>query len=741
MQGFWKELKTRKIFRVATVYAALAWGIIQIADILLPVLQIDDYVMSSLVLTAFIGFPIALSTGWIWDIRLQRRADASPQGGINPYSRWVEFVVIVLFAGSAGLLYQQSAPQLVAADTEPDISVEQLLAQIPQQKAIAVLPFVAFSSDPEDQYFADGLADEILNRLARNKQLRVAARTSSFQFKGKPVDARQIGAELGVDYIVEGSVRRSGNQVRISAQLVRVSDSFNVFADSWDRTLEGVFEVQDEISRSVMSQLEVNLLSEEQTRLADTTTNNVEALAEYAKGVSLVRNRGKADFENAVVHFRNALTIDPDYAEAMTMLAETYLLQVSYGYRDYDSAAPLADELLTRAALIDPQLADVKAVRGLYFWQRSNMSSEEQKDAAMSQAKQALAAAIELNPSHAEAFMWLGSILQIEGEFVDGSRLRKKAYELDPRAAVVGFNRAEDLVRYGRFDDAMAVFNHVVRNNPNYANAYYIAGEVSFQVGQLDNAMAMYRKQAELTHNRNDWLLNLIRVALPVGAYDEAQQALDILSDSMSGEMKYKLQNIQAELWVAANDWESLINWAKSLDTDNQWGQLVWRGIARAKSGELEDAIADFEESLLKARQKRASRIDELTVRVQLYLAYLYRLKGDALTAEDYLQRVANELDYIDQQGIHSHSSRHFRAALLVQQGHYDQALAVLNQSIKEGFVSLWWIEQDPLFLPIANNPQFVTLKEALKARLDSLRQRIELQQGSFNEGFRFLEV
>ena len=534
MSTVWEDVKGRKIFKAATLYAAVTWGIIQIADILLPVLQYPEWVMSTMVLIAFSGFPIALIAGWMLDIRNERaKLLEDNQANSTIGSRIIEFSIITAFGMGATLLYFNSASRPVRANIEPLQSVQQLMTSVKDQKTIAVLPFASFGSSADDVYFADGLSEELLNVLAKNKQLRVAARTSSFQYKNKNMNVRKIAAELGVQYILEGSVRRSGEKIRVTAQLIKADEDVHIFSSTWDKDTTNIFKVQDEIAQSVLDTLEIELLGKSDTKKSAIGTQNIAAFAEYSRGVAYIRNRNKDDFENAIIHLNKALAIDANYAEANAMLAQTYLLQLSYGLIERKTAFELARPNIDQALHINRELAEGHAVMGLFHWQIANGKEDnpDERKEELRQAKFHLNKAIELNPSNAEAYMWYGSILQGEGDIADGSKLYKKAFEIDPQAAVVGFNRGSDLARNGHYEEAMAVFNTVVRNNPNYANAYAIAGDVSYAVGQLDQAYSMYKRIADLSGSDTDWLFSANKILIPIGHFEMAQQNLDRIGE------------------------------------------------------------------------------------------------------------------------------------------------------------------------------------------------------------------
>ncbi len=738
MSAVWEDVKGRKIFKAATLYAAVTWGIIQIADILLPVLRYPEWVMSSMVLVAFSGFPLVLFFGWMLDIKNERAVNVtdseSDDKKSSMSSRFIEFSIILAFGGGATLLYFNSANQPVRANIETLPTVQQLMAPVENQITIAVLPFASFGSSQEDDYFADGLSEELLNVLAKNKNLRVAARTSSFQYKNKNINIKTIARELGVQYILEGSVRRSGDLIRVTAQLIKADEDVHVFSSTWDKDITNIFKVQDEIAQSVLDTLEIKLLGKSEPATSDIGTQDIAAFAEYSRGVAYVRNRGKEDFEKAIVHLNNALTIDPNYAEANAMLAETYLLQTSYGIIEQEEAFKLAKPLIQKALVLNRELPEGHAVKGLLLWQSADMIEEEpeKRTERLRQAKFHLNKAIELNPSNAEAYMWYGTILQNEGLMVDGSNLYKKAFEIDPQAAVVGYNRGLDLVRTGNYKQAMDVFNVIVRNNPNYGNAYKIAGNVSYSVGQLDQAYNMYRKIAELSGDDREWLNSANEILIPVGKFEAAQQNIDELVKTVTHTgYKEMLPHLQGQLWLASNNLVPLAEWIETFEeSTTDWRERGWLGVSNYINGNWKQAGEELEFSLQLYRKNDSERVSMVTIGTQLLLAKIWKEQGDRIRSDSYLDLAATEIAAeVNKNGFQSPFMRYMQSVHAVISDKPLIALGLLRQATQEGFVDVWLMQNDPAFDSLRDDPTYAAILREVRSKLNLMRLNIESQE------------
>jgi len=288
--------------------------------------------------------------------------------------------------------------------------------------SIAVLPFVNLSSDKEQEYFSDGIAEEILDALARVKGLRVAGRTSSFHFKGKNEDLRTIGETLGVANLLEGSVRKQGNRVRITAQLIQVSDGFHLWSKTFEGDLTDVFELQERIARAITGELKVVLQGEQRTRLVPVATTNPEAYALYLQATAIFNRRDGKRFRDAIGQLEKAIHLDPNYARAWSRLATLQVLVPVYAPADFDSAQAAAEQAARRAIALDPSLGEPHAVLGLaYLSQRRWL-----------EAREAYRRALELDPDDITANFWFGASLMSEGYAHQSSQVLDKVLAIDP---------------------------------------------------------------------------------------------------------------------------------------------------------------------------------------------------------------------------------------------------------------------------------------------------------------------
>jgi adenylate cyclase len=355
------ELKRRNVFRVGAAYAIVAWLLIEVASVILPALHLPDWALTLLVVFVVAGFPLALIVAWAFEMTpqgIKRETAVDPDESITRNTgRKLDFAIIGLLA--IAVVYFAVDKFVLDAETgQAEVAAEQVPTAEPvaQEKSIAVLPFANMSEDANNEFFADGISEELLNLLAKIPELRVIARTSSFAFKGKEVDIADIANKLNVAHVLEGSVRKSGNQVRITAQLIRTADSTHLWSEIYDRTLDDIFMVQEEIAATVVEQLKLTLLGE----APHIITTDPEAYTQVLQANYLVSRSTAEDYERAVVLYQRALKIDPAYPLAWVGLTSVYSNQVHAGFRPPADGARLARDAARQADALNPNLASVQ---------------------------------------------------------------------------------------------------------------------------------------------------------------------------------------------------------------------------------------------------------------------------------------------------------------------------------------------------------------------------------------------
>ena len=536
-QRFFAELKRRRVFRVMAVYGAAAFVILQVADIVVPGLGLPEWTITLILALTLLGFPFAVILAWVFDMTLQgvqRTADATPaeltQIVSAPASqRWpagvLALVGMTVLLGGTWYVGRQSAPASVAGPASGGVS----------SPSIAVLPFVNMTSDPGQEYFSDGISEELLNLLAKTSELEVAARTSSFSYKGKDVKVADVARELNVAYVLEGSVRKSGDQVRITAQLIKADDGFRLWSDTWDRSLDDIFKIQEEIAAEVVAQLKVTLLGAAPTVVA----TDPEAYALYLQARQMGRLRTVENLEQSIALYERALEIDPDYAAAWTGLARIYYSQASGDLRPLNEGYAMARAAANKALSIDPQNAVAYARLG-------RIALDYDHDLAA--AARYLERAIALDPADSD-IIFEAAVLAIGiGRVDEAIALNEYVVARDPVNSAGHFNLGLSYLDAGRLDEAVASIRTALNLTPGFSGAPYFIGVALLLQGRPEAALAVFQKE-----NDEEYRVKGTALALhALGRREEYEAAFRDLRERWGEEWPSEIAHVYA--WTGDSD-------------------------------------------------------------------------------------------------------------------------------------------------------------------------------------------
>jgi TolB-like protein len=481
--SFFAELKRRNVVRVGLAYAVIGWGLAQIAEFAFENFGAPDWALKVFSVGLLLGLPLALIFAWAFEvtpegIKLEKDVDRS-QSITNVTGRKLDYVIIAGLALVAVLLVVRILSPGVAYDQADDeITVTN------SGNSVAVLPFVDLSQQGDQEYFADGISEEILNVLVRIPGLKVAGRTSSFSFKGRNEDLREIGSALGVNHVLEGSVRRSGTKLRITAQLIRGDDGFHLWSETYDREIADIFEIQDEIARSVADQLAVSLgLSQEP--LVKEKTNDIVAYENYLKANQLYRQRGKENLDTALLLLNEAVARDPEFAPSWAKIAAIYTV-----YESYAAGTPVKEQWM--------------------LWRAVGKAAAER--------------AIALNPEEALGYTTRGAFLFYEHKFTESLEAYDRALELAPADGDVLDLVAQNLLEMGYFEEARELSDRAVLADPLVYMFHNTAGRAYSALGDGDLALLRFEESMRLDPTLPFAYNNLTRRYLEAGDLDSAKQ-------------------------------------------------------------------------------------------------------------------------------------------------------------------------------------------------------------------------
>ena len=483
--SFYTELRRRNVFKVGIVYVAVAWLLLQVSDTLGPALHLPEWFVSAVAFLLILGFPVAIIFAWAFDLtpeglKRETKADpAAPEAGQT--GRKLNHIVIAALVLALSYFVIDKVVSNSGRDTAGTSTADQVAQQQPAEiesanadNSIAVLPFVNMSSDEEQEYFSDGLSEELLNLLARIPELNVAARTSSFSFKDKDLEIPEIASRLKVAHVLEGSVRKHGNQLRITAQLIQADNGYHLWSETYDRQLDNVFQIQEDIASAVVDALRITLLDEvPRTRKTDPAAYQL-----FLEGQYLKRQISMDSLSRAIQAFKQAVEIDPAYVPAWAELADTYLWGGGLDELSHEETSVLADQAIQTAISTDPDYAFAYYVRGI---------------------------------------SWIFA----KNKFNKGIEDFELALKLDPDDAFIVAAIGKGAFLTGKFDLAISQYQAALAMEPVVPEFYYYLGRAYLSSGHLDDAEASFRKLSNLSMSyRGDF--HLVETLLVKGDLEAA---------------------------------------------------------------------------------------------------------------------------------------------------------------------------------------------------------------------------
>jgi TolB-like protein len=546
MNDFFAELRRRNVYKVAVAYAVISWLLIQAASILLPTFEAPPWVMKVLVVLLGLGFLIAVFISWAFEMTpegMKRTSDISPDEVI-PYWSKRKFATLIIAVAviAAGLLAFQllRAPRLAITPKSDN-------------KSIAVLPLLNESGDPKDEYFSDGLSEELIAAMAQIKDLKVIGRSSSFRFKERKEESKTIGEKLGVATLLEGTVRKQGERVRIVAELINAEDGIELWTRTFDRELKDIFAVQQEIAAAVASSLKVTLLGLDERSSANPATKNTQAHNAYLLGHYYFQRRNLEDYRKAVGYFDEAIRLDPQYALAYAERSEAWtMIGDLTGQRPTAYAKARSDA--EKAVAIAPALAEAHAALG---WVR--FFGEWKFAEGLSELKRAK----ELSPANPTANDLLARVIVYLGRIDEAERQAREAMELDPLSVSTQFNLGRVLFIAGKLDEADAAGRKVAELQPSAASSH--RWQVLVAVERGDGETALHEAQLEPDAGFRPFELALAQYVR--GDHKAADAALAELIANGRDSLAYQI----AEVYAVRGETDKAFEWLQ-ISFDNHDG-------------------------------------------------------------------------------------------------------------------------------------------------------------------------
>ena len=582
--SIFSELKRRNVFRVATAYVVSSWLIIQVADTLLPILGFDAAAARLVVIFLAIGLVPALVLAWAFELTpegLKREREAahveanSPRGG-----KKLDRVIMLVLALALGYFAFDKFALEPSRDAAREADVvrrarSDALVESYADRSIAVLPFLNMSGDADQEYFSDGIAEEMLNLLAQITELRVISRSSSFSFKGRDLEIPEIAERLNVGHVLEGSVRKSGNRIRITAQLIDARADTHLWSANYDRELDDIFAIQDEIAMTIVEQLKLTLLGGVPT----SRPTDPEAYVLFLQGRHLLDRYTRESLEKAGDLYQRVLDIDPNYPPALKGLAEVLANQAGVGALPMESSIERAWALVGRAAALDPGYADAWSGLGSMhqYWSGDLLAAAEN-----------FARAVRLGPNQASIIGDAGVFAIYLGRLDQGIALLQRQVQLDPISATGYAQLGRVLLGAGRTDEALTQYLTVLDLSPDRVRAHFNVGTAHLLNGDYESALAAMQNEPDEPLR----LAGLSMVQHSMQNADASDAALSELIEKYTNKADYDIGSTHA--WRGETDlaFEALARaeqngtpmaavnttpWFESIRSDPRWDEMLER--------------------------------------------------------------------------------------------------------------------------------------------------------------------
>jgi TolB-like protein len=721
--SFIEELKRRNVVRVGVVYLIASWLLAQVADLMLENFNAPDWVVQAILVALIIGFPIAVIFAWAFEMTpegIKKEKDVDRSASITHKTghlldRSIIAILVIALSyfvwesrfGSGGMDQNasSSATAEVSSDQAPELETEEIVET--STKSIAVLPFVNMSSDTEQEFFSDGISEEILNALAGIKELKVAGRTSSFAFKGQNQDLRKIGDALGVEHILEGSVRKAGTTVRITAQLIQVKDGFHMWSDTYDRELVDVFAIQDEIANAILKELKAALIDfDSEPVVASATRTDPEVYDLYLLARQRIYERKSLSILSAADLLDKAIAKDPTYAPAYAQrgIAALLLSKRNYGETPRTESGIEGMLYLDKALELDPNLAEAWAGVGLYNANRPGGHVD---------GIEALNKALEINPNMMDASNWLQVIYSETGDNVKALKLLEDMFERDPLYPPGFGNLVQSYNYFGQQEKAWALLERIRPYLPGDPQLLQSEAVTWMSLGKPSKALPLLQAAAEQQPNDAVVKNQLGSSLMWTGQFEEAIE--------------------QGHRWHKAIGMANLGRTEESMIIANE---LASEGRPGVLIGLLDQA--DEHEKLLEFFESRWSSLAEYENEYpsggngygsMMRIARAYSKMGNETQFNDAMIRVRIAHDRALEQGIVDPYFWGEEARYYALAGDQERSLALFKQGVDQGMffsarVTIFWRELEVL----TGDPQFESLVVRIRERANEERHELGLE-------------
>ncbi len=720
------ELKRRNVLRVGAAYVVTAWLLIQVSETIFPLFGFGDAPARLVVTVLAIGFIPALIFAWVFQLTpqgLKRDGDVDRSlPDAPPTGKKLDRMIMVVLALALG--YFSFDKFVLSPERETKIMEQALKAGAEQaleesrldehgEKSIAVLPFTTRSNQEETTFFADGIHDDLLTRLANIGSLKVISRTSVLQYRDTAKNLREIGMELGATAILEGGIQQAGGNVRINMQLINAETDEHLWAQTYDRalTLENVFTIQSEIAEAIATQLAATLSPAERTRIRQKPTLNFEAHTAYIKGRQLFTDQSFTSLRAAQAKFEEAIEIDPDYTEARVGLAHAYAQLAHTGAITVQMMLDYGQQQIDRAISEDPENSYAQAVYGLYRYARGRDDAED-----------TFKYAIELNPNDVDVLDIYADFLRDEERHQEALPIIRRALELDPLSVSLFHDLGRSEIALGRFEEAQLAFNRISQINPGNPYAAHGSGLSTILSGELYKA-AYWSDQGQIMDPVDyEQPATSAMIYTSLGNYAMANQRIEE-AFALADNQPYPLA-AQAYYAKVTGEPERALAIARAYlanQLEDRWGseKIMLRLVQDAAivSGDYEEALGWYRK-LIPEVLEQPPKVDALNIQKAVDLAHLLLLDGQKQQADILLNVIVERYDEVYARGAANFPLGIAKVDALALLGQKSAAIATLQNLVDDGYRVAWrWnTELNRNLVSLQDEPAYIAIVDWLRS-------------------------
>jgi len=715
------ELTRRKVPRTVGAYAVFVFALLQVMDAADGPLRLPDWLPTLIVIVLILGFPLVFLLAWQFDITPGGVRRATPAGLLSHTQKAILLIFSLLAMVGLGALFYIHYSSVFETPETPAVSNRQFTAP---ENSIAVLPFTDLSAAGDQAYFADGVAEEILDLLAQVDGLHVAARTSSFAFRKPQSDIREIGRLLNVRTVLEGSVRYAGNRIRLTAQLINVEDGYHIWSKTYDRELNDLFAIQDEIASNIAQALVQSFAGLKHKKAAQ--TDNIAAANAYRTGRLHWWRRTPAELQRALGFFAEAVEHDPGFAPAYAAMADSWMLLSLYGNITPMRATEKAQPMIEKALALDPESAEAFAALGLARWQIG------QKDSAES----ALRRAMELNEDYIPAQLWLAGVLGEQGRYPEEQSILQHAMNLDPLNELLVINYAENLRISGNFTEARRTLTKLIGLRPDSTMLLRSLAAQEVAQGQLAEGWKLAHRAYLLEPDNPADIAALAKTWMVLGESGEAEKLL-LAGLDKSGQ-NFNLLDVYWLNLVVSGRFEEAERLVHEMMADaGEEPPIALRQMFNLRLGMIAlsrknlPLAAQFLNSAYREEESQGYDSNEI---LTLTLASLVSKKlGQDGAAASQLASAERKITRARLNGVDDPEIYYDEATVLAMRGKVPAALKKLQQAYEHGFRDRWLLTLDWRLDSIRDQAPFIDLNARMGRDIDRAMAEIRSTQLAAN--------